>query len=365
MSRIGLYSPFLADNIGGGERYLLTVAECLLPKHRVDLIIPRNKIKLISGLKQKFTDNFHLKLDGLNVIPGPFGPGSSAWGRWQFTGGYDVFYYMTDASFFVSGAKRNIAHFMIPFNRPPGLIQRLKLNTWQVKTTHSFFCKQALERIWKIKINFVHWGAVDTEIFVPQPKQNLIVSVGRWFSPSLNKHCKRQDFLVKTFRKMCDQGLVGWRLKLIGPVDKGKDNLNYFNRVKSLAQGYPIDLPSKTSFDSLLQAYGQAKIYWHATGYRIDEQTNPQAAEHFGISTIEAMAAAAVPVVIKKGGQTEIVNHAVDGLLWQTQPQLIQQTGELIDDQKLWQKLSTQAQKRAKDFSLIKFCQTTRKIFNL
>ncbi|MDZ4228839.1 MAG: glycosyltransferase, partial [Patescibacteria group bacterium] len=115
----------------------------------------------------------------------------------------------------------------------------------------------------------------------------------------------------------------------------------------------------------LQTAYGQAKIYWHATGYGRDEQTNPQAMEHFGISTIEAMAAGATPVVIKKGGQTEIVNHAVDGLLWQTQKQLIRQTGELVENDRLRQKLAARVQKRSRDFSLKKFCQTTKKIFNL
>ncbi len=365
MSKIGLYSPFAADTLGGGERYLLTIAECLLPKHQVDLIIPRSSSAMILSLKEKLSQNFNLKLDGLNVITGPFGTGGSAWERWRFTGRYDVFYYMTDGSFFISHAKRNIAHFMIPFNRPPGLIQKLKLNTWQVKTTHSYFCKQTLERIWKIKINFVHWGAVDTKLFMPQPKQNLILSVGRWFSPSGGKHCKRQDFLVKTFKKLCDQGLTGWRLKLIGPIDPGKDNLDYYSRVKKLSQSYPIEILTQTSFESLVKAYGQAKIYWHATGYGADELTNPQAMEHFGIATIEAMAAGAVPVVIKKGGQTEVVNHAVNGLLWENQRRLMKQTLSLISDEPLRQKLGQAAQRRAKDFSVGKFCHTTKKIFNL
>ena len=363
--RIGLYSPFAADTLGGGERYLLTIAECLLPEHQVDLIISQNKSGLIPDLKQKFINAFNLKLDNLNIIPGPFGSGGSVWERWRFTGRYDVFYYMTDASFFLSRAKRNIAHFMVPFNRPPGLIQKLKLNTWQVKTTHSFFCKQALERIWKIKIDFVQPGAVEAKLFAPQPKQNLILSVGRWFSSAGGKHCKRQDFLVKTFRKMCDRGLKGWQLVLTGPVDPGKDNFNYLKSVKKLALGYPIKFHVGAGFSQLQQDYGRAKIYWHATGYGTDAATNPQASEHFGISTIEAMAAGAVPAVINQGGQPEIVSHAANGFLWQNQRQLIKQTLSLISDEQLRQKLAKRAQKRAKDFSLKKFCHTTKKIFNL
>src|SRR3989344_8522873 len=363
--KIALYSPFAAETLGGGERYLLTIAECLLPHHQVDLVIPQNKSHLIPGLKQKFTRSFNLKLNSLNLVSGPFGGEASAKDRWAFSNHYDVFYYMTDGSFFIPGAKRNIAHFMIPFDRSPNLSQGLKLNLWGIKTTHSYFCKKALERIWKIKINFVHHGAVDTKLFKPKAKKNLILSVGRFISPEGGKHCKRQDFLVDSFKKMCDQGLTDWQLILTGAVEQGKDNANFLKSVQKKARGYPIKFHKDASFNQLLTDYGESKIYWHATGYGQDEFKNPHVFEHFGISTIEAMAAGAVPVVIDKGGQPEIVNHATDGLLWQDQNQLIEQTLSLIGDDTKLRQLSIVAQKRALDFSLDKFCQTAYKIFGL
>ena len=359
--KIGLYSPFAAETLGGGERYLLTIAQCLLPDHKVDLVLPR----IPENLKARLIKNFNLKLSKLNLVAGPFGKENTFLERWRFTGHYDAFYYMTDGSFFIPSAKRNIVHFMIPFNRPAGLRQRLKLNTWPIKTTHSYFCQKALERIWNIKINFVQWGAVETSQFRPLVKQNLILNVGRWFSAVGNQHCKRQDFLAAAFKRLCDQGLKGWRLALIGPVEPGRKNLEYFNQVKKLSRGYPIDLLPDTDFKSLVKFYGRAKIYWHATGYGTDETTNPQASEHFGISTIEAMAAGAVPVVINQGGQPEIVNQDIDGLLWQTQSEFLNQTLLLVNNEPLRLKLAQGAQNRAKDFSLNKFCQTTQKIFNL
>lgn len=359
--KIGLYSPFASGTMGGGERYLLTIAACLLPEHEVDLILP----SVPAGLKEKFVKSFNLNLAKLNLLAGPFGPGRSTWERWQFTKKYDVFYYMTDGSFFLSHSRRNIVHFMIPFNRPAGLIQRLKLLTWPIKTTHSRFCREALERIWRIKINYVQWGAVETTQFKPLAKQNLIINVGRWFTPKHNQHCKRQDFLAAAFKKLCDQGLKDWRLALIGPVEPGRENLDYFKQVKKLSKGYPIDLLPATDFKSLVKLYGQAKIYWHATGYGTDAATNPQASEHFGISTIEAMASGAVPVVINQGGQPEIVNQGIDGLLWQTQSELMNQTLSLVNNEPLRLKLAQGAQNRAKNFSLNQFCQTTKKIFNV
>ena len=363
--KIGLYSPFLADNIGGGERYLLTVAECLLPQHQVDLIIPANQGHQPKKLKQHFINAFNLKLNKLNFIPGPFGPGFSRQDRQAFTRQYDSFYYMTDGSFFISKAKHNAVHFMIPFNQPPKFFQRLKLKSWHIKTANSHCTQKALEKNWRLKIDYVHWGAVSPQDFKSLPKKNLILHVGRFFSPKGNKHCKRQDFLVNTFIKMSQQGLKGWRLVFNGPVDKGKDNLQYLNKVKRLAKGYPITFNTKASFKTLQKNYGQAKIYWHATGYGINPITNPQAVEHLGLSTAEAMSAGAVPIVINKGGQPEIVTHAINGLLWQTQSELINQTLELINNQKLMTKLSHQAQVRTKVFSKQKFCQMTKKILNL
>ena len=365
--KIALYSPFLADNIGGGERYLLTVAECLLARHQVDLVLSPDKVNPgdLNKLKNHFVKGFNLNLKNLHLVLGPFSPQASARQRAAFTKAYDVFYYMTDGSFFVSRAKLNVVHFMIPFRKPPRFFQRLKLASWQVKVANSRFTQKALERIWKIKIDHVHLGAVDPKDFKPLPKKKIILNVGRFFSPRGNKHCKRQDFMVKTFKKMSAAGLTGWRLVFNGPVDPGRDNLNYLKKVKRLALGLPVTFHTQGSFKTLQKNYGQASIYWHATGFGLDQTKTPQAVEHLGLSTVEAMAAGCVPVVIAKGGQPEIVSHTVNGLLWDSQSELIRKTLALIDNHRLWTKLSRQAQKRSRDFSKAKFCRETRKIFQL
>jgi hypothetical protein len=55
---------------------------------------------------------------------------------------------------------------------------------------------------------------------------------------------------------------------------------------------------------------------WHATGYGFDAEQYPAKQEHFGMTTVEAMSAGAVPVVLNTGGQREIVTHGDDGFLW-------------------------------------------------
>jgi len=72
--------------------------------------------------------------------------------------------------------------------------------------------------------------------------------------------------------------------------------------------------------------------------------------EHFGISTAEAMAAGCVPVVINKGGQPEIVEHGVNGFVWETLDELRNYTTRLINDDALRAKMSEAARKRAQVF---------------
>jgi glycosyltransferase involved in cell wall biosynthesis len=73
--------------------------------------------------------------------------------------------------------------------------------------------------------------------------------------------------------------------------------------------------------------------------------------EHFGIVTAEAMAAGCVPVVINKGGQSEIVRHGVSGFLWDTLDELKEYTSLLARDERLRKEMSKQARRRAQLFS--------------
>ena len=63
----------------------------------------------------------------------------------------------------------------------------------------------------------------------------------------------------------------------------------------------------KIFLKDILNEYKLAKIYWHASGFGEDLETHPEKAEHFGITTVEAMINGLVPIVIDAGGQKEIV----------------------------------------------------------
>jgi len=162
-----------------------------------------------------------------------------------------------------------------------------------------------------------------------RPKKNVILNVGRFFSGS---HNKKHVVMIDAFKRLCDKGLKGWELHMVGGVAPGKIHAEYMERVRQKAQGYPIVIHADAPFSELQRLYEDASIYWHASGYGENENRNPIRFEHFGITTVEAMAAGAIPVVIAKAGQLETVEHGKSGFLWNTLSELESYTLQVAND---------------------------------
>lgn len=353
--KIGLYSPFL-DNLGGGERYILTAAECLSNNHQVDLIIKKEWWPNRRQMVERFRQIFNLDLAKVNFIQGPFN-GENFLRRFIFSGHYDVFIYLTDGSFFISGAKKNILHIQIPFLLKLGWFSRIKLKNWHLKVCNSLFTKKWIEKNWHINCDFVHYGCFDERLIKRLAKKNLILSVGRFFQPL---HQKNQELMINTFKQLVDSGLRDWRFIIAGTI-KGEQRQK-LNELRERIKRYPIKILTNVSFADLVRLYGQAKIYWHAAGYGEDEEIHPERVEHLGLSTGEAMAAGAVPVVINKGGQPELVQDNINGFLWKEIGEWKKKTLKVINDGYLWQKLSRQAEQSSLQFSKAKFCEKLSEI---
>ena len=123
------------------------------------------------------------------------------------------------------------------------------------------------------------------------------------------------------------------------------------NKLEKKAENYPIEIFVDISHKQLEAEYSKAKIFWHAAGYEVNQEKNPELVEHFGIATAEAMASGCVPIVINKGGQPEIVQDDRNGFLWDTIEQLKKNTLEIVENEKTLEKLSKNAQKTSKQFS--------------
>jgi len=137
--------------------------------------------------------------------------------------------------------------------------------------------------------------------------------------------------------------LKDWELHLVGNLAAGEEHKIYLDTVRQSAQGYPIVIHQDIPFQQLSDLYAESAIYWHASGYGEDEDRDPVKFEHFGITTVEAMASGCVPVVIGKGGQREIVNHGKNGFLWDTLEELKRYTLLVANDESLRNSLAQAA----------------------
>lgn len=359
--KVCLISPYIPKHFGGGEKYLFDVAHTLSSKHEVSVAVPIKQSQPLAEIKQRYETFLGYSLTKVQFIYSPILDRhqdfiTKLWWTHQF----DLLYYATDGSLFFSLAKKNILHVQIPLKLDKSsFLEKLKLANWKVKNTNSQFTKKSIEHSWQTKINFVHYPVIDLH-FPPagrQHKEKVILHVGRFFQ---QLHAKRQDVLVGIFKDMCHQNptlMAGWKLVLIGGIEDDA----YATKVAQAAQGFPIQILHTVTQTQLHEWYQKASIYWHATGFGIDEQLSPERVEHFGISTVEAMAAGCLPVVIDKGGQPEILGTQLSTLLWETSQECIDITFKLIQSSQQ-NTLRSQAQTRASFFGKTRFEQVLWKM---
>lgn len=317
--KIAIYNPYL-NTLGGGEKYVLDIASFFLKdKDQVNLFWSDNQF--LSKIKERY----NLNLKGINFLPNIFQNKSQKINRLRKLATYDYLFYVTDGSLFYSLAKKNLLIIQSPAHIPPkNFINNLKFKSWQKILCYSEYIKKYILQKWQLP-TYVLPPAVAVEQFQPGKKENLILSVGR-FSKSL--HNKKQDRLVNIFKKLSLK-VKNYRLVLAGGLmDQDK---NYFLSLKELTKGYQIELFPNLEFRKLQDLYGKAKIYWHAAGFLEDLNKFPERAEHFGISTVEAMAAGCVPIVYRAGGQLEIVKENKNGYFWETENELINKTIKVIN----------------------------------
>ncbi len=346
--KIGIYTPYL-DSFGGGERYMLTIAEALLLDHEVDIFLDnhlssKEPDKLISDLAARF----NLNLSKTNLIKAPLGLGGKFFKKNSFLKKYDLIFYLTDGSVFYSTAKKSIIHFQVPFKNtaaknPWG---RIKLSTWNLAICNSCFTQEVIKKEWPIKTEVVY-PPVEVEAVKPLKKKKQILTVGRFTSFTKSK---KQEEMINAFVDLYKTGKIdGWSFHLAGSVEGDE---KYIQELKEQAKGFPVSFYPNLPFKNLVKLYGESSIYWHAAGFGEDD---PAKMEHFGITTVEAMAGGCVPIVINKGGQPEIVENGKSGLLWNSLEELQALTLQIIKDQKLMEEIGDHAISRSKFFSKGKF----------
>lgn len=192
-------------------------------------------------------------------------------------------------------------------------------------------------------------------------KENIIVSVGRFFVAA---HSKKQLEMVQFFVNN-HEVFKDYQYHLVGAVSNLPADVEYLNKIKALAATVDnVFIHENCKYEELMDLYSRAKIFWHGTGYGVDENLEPEKMEHFGITTVEAMSYGVVPVVINKGGQKETVEDGVNGFRWDSEEECVRNSKKLIDDDALRMKMAKLSAERSKDYSIEEFYNRHREVFH-
>lgn len=349
-----IFDPYL-DTLGGGERYTLTVAQFLVDTDW-EVIVAWKDLSLIEKARERFNlplQNVQVSAEYYNLLSSK----ADLLTRRRALKDVDLTFFVSDGSVPILFGRNRFLHYQVPFtsiNRGK-LLNTIKLLTIDRIVVNSRFTKKVIDRTLGTNKSIVVYPPVDTNSFKPAKKTKTILNVGRFSSPS---HSKRQDVLINAFIELYKSGYKDWELVLAGgkfEQDSVLDNL------QEQAKDYPVRFVVNPKFSELQELYSHATFYWHAAGFEVDESLNPEAVEHFGITTVESMSAGCVPLVANKGGQKEIVSDK-EGFLWNSTSELVEMTSKLINQKNKLSRLSSNSQERSKQFSAQNFYENLKKL---
>jgi len=365
MVNVGIYNTSWGT-FGGGEKYISLIANILskLDGFNVTLLLDKPSLT-----RKQLSTFYSIELDNVAVR------NISAKDVTDIMSSFDLGIITSNVKTFGNHAKYNIYILQIPYykltpvrilgkaiieNPKEGIkdIMRLALlrdaRKSDLALVYSEFTQGALQKYHKIDGKILYPPIDDFHRI--GAKKKVLLSVGRFFRGVYND--KRYDILIKGFKKLWQHvSDSSWEYHLVGSCGADAKSQRYLDTLRETAKGYPIRFYVNATYSDLQKLYDESTIFWHATGYGVDETRYPERMEHFGMSTVEAMSAKCIPVVINKGGQKEIVTHGETGFLWNTLEELIEYTLQIISDPLMADRIKERARSRYMDFNRDHFSQ--------
>lgn len=355
---VALYDPYL-DVLGGGEKHILSILKVLEDEdYDINIFWDSNlqdDFKVQLDLSFKYLVTFH---------PVIFKNKSSFLKKLLLLKKFDYFFYVTDGSYFISSAKNNFVFCMVPKRQlyNMNLLNKIKTSNWRF-ITNSYFTNNWLAK----------WG-IDSTVIYPYldndfiefkieelKKEKIILTVGRFFT---HLHTKKHDLIIKLFKKIKSEHSQMADFKLILAGGLKKEDQEYFNNLKKIVNNDPsISLETNISYSELLSLYKKSLLYWHFTGFGIDENKNPQLLEHLGITPLEAMASGCLTFVYNAGGPKELITDGENGFLFQNEDELFKKTLAILKNQAFQKKIQKNAKKYVvENFSYKVFKQKVKEV---
>jgi glycosyltransferase involved in cell wall biosynthesis len=285
--------------------------------------------------------------------------------------GYDIFINFQSGSKELGRAKFNVYSCMFPPKKDlKNYRDSEKIGMGFCKSYNKFISNSEYTNYWlkeywpEVENTLVIYPAVysENEIkdrYKEDRKKNIILSVGRFFTRGHNK----KQLELALFYKNNKNKFKDYELHLVGALMDCRENREYVNKIIEISKNENIFIYTNIGFSDLIELYTEAKFFWHGTGYNEDENLMPEKMEHFGITTVEAMSYGVVPIVIKRGGQVEIVNEGISGFFWESEYDCIDKTLLLMSDEKKRKEMAKEAVIRSKCFSLERFYENLEEVF--
>ena len=387
--KIGIYSSTSAGaSVGGAEYSIAVLAEALGRSYDVEIV--HHSTSLTAQQVEKF---FDVDLNTVNFRyvepePNPFVasrrsarryPEAKEWQR-EVSYPYELFINFTHHIPPFCHARMGVLIVLFPFYNPlafwPFRVDaydtssvlwkfarktyynwewKRRMASYALKLTNSAFTARWTRTRWGIN-SHVLYPPVDVDYQAIEKKENLVLSVGRFTT------LKKQVEMAAIFSGLSLNELDDWKWICAGTVADSADSRTYYERVARSATSHKVRLAPDIDRQTLKHFYESSKIFWHAAGLNEDDSVRPELSEHFGMSTVEAMAAGCVPVVINKGGQREIIDHGVNGFLWNTVDELREYSKQLAKNETLRLRMSAAARLRARDFGRERFVAHFREL---
>ena len=372
-----IYSEYWQSR-GGGEKYLLHIVETLLQKNYAATIVAHAD----SFDKVALEGYFHVDINEatLHLVTGT--PQTVRAEAEAMSAAFDICVYMTNYRFFRSHARQTFVILQVPYGditvftlarkamresfkeaaKDYVRLQLFKqLRDTQAVLVYSQFVHDAIDYAHDVPSTVLE-PAIDDFLVEGTQKERLILSVGRIFRGLYND--KRYDILIDAFKRLCQRlPNTTWQYRIVGSCGDDETSQQYLYELRELANGFPVYIHINASYEEVKRSYNEATLFWHAAGFGIGNQWDtPQRAEHFGMSTLEAMSARVIPLVVNCGGQKEIVSDNESGYLWSTIDELVERSIALMDNQSLLSNMQSKARERFKDFDREQF---SRKLISI
>jgi GT2 family glycosyltransferase len=177
-------------------------------------------------------------------------------------------------------------------------------------------------------------------------KEKLVLNIGRFAIRRRYLNWKNQEALIRFFHRW--RSGSDFRLVLAGNVN----DESYLRKCVAVAESGPassrIELHPDIPAAALRGWLRDSMFYVSFAGY---ERRTAAQAEHFGIAIVEAMAAGCVCLAYADGGHLEIIEHGVDGFLWNREAELARLLTRLTIDDDWRLEVAHRAKEKARQFA--------------